>query len=116
MIFKITDRATPEQLKAAGLGAHYVEHGHDLYPHDAAGVPWVASYIQAIEDPIANLHEDLAAEQKARVTYEHLIRSTEDRGVIETLSFLREREIVHFQRFGETLRLVQEHLKRKMYY
>ncbi|MGE5632822.1 MAG: manganese catalase family protein, partial [Caulobacteraceae bacterium] len=62
------------------------------------------------EDPITNLHEDLAAEQKARTTYEHLINSTDDRGVIATLSFLREREVVHFQRFGETLRLVQEHI------
>lgn len=116
LIYKITERATPEQMKEAGLGAHFVEHGHDVYPHDAAGVPWIAAYIQAIEDPIANLHEDLAAEQKARTTYEHLIQSTRDRGVIATLSFLREREIVHFQRFGETLRLVQEHISKKMCY
>jgi spore coat protein JC len=110
LIFKITERATPEQLIAAGMGPNYVQHGRDIYPADAAGVPWTAAYIQAIEDPIANLHEDLAAEQKARTTYEHLINSTDDRGVKETLSFLREREVVHFQRFGETLRLVQEHM------
>lgn len=112
LIYKIMERATPEELNKAGLGPHYVQHGYDMYPHDAAGVPWTAAYIQA-SDPISNLYEDLAAEQKARVTYEHLINSTEDRGVIETLSFLREREIVHFQRFGETLRLVQEHLDKK---
>jgi len=112
LIYKIMDRATPEELKAAGLGAQYIQHGHDVYPHDAAGIPWTAAYIQAIEDPITNLHEDLAAEQKARTTYEHLINSTKDRGVIETLSFLREREVVHFQRFGETLRMVQEHMDR----
>ena len=116
LIYKIIDNATPEELVKAGLGPNYVEHGRDIYPADAAGVPWTASYIQAIEDPIANLHEDLAAEQKARTVYEHLIQSTNDRGVIATLSFLREREIVHFQRFGETLRLVQEHLDRKKYY
>lgn len=110
LIFKITERATPEDLKEAGMGPNYVQHGHDIYPSDAAGVPWTAAYIQAIEDPIANLHEDLAAEQKARTTYEHLINSTKDRGVIDTLSFLREREVVHFQRFGETLRMVQEHM------
>lgn len=110
LIFKIIDRATPEELKEAGLGPNYIQHGRDVYPNDAAGVPWTAAYIQAIEDPITNLHEDLAAEQKARTTYEHLISSTNDRGVIETLSFLREREVVHFQRFGETLRLVQEHM------
>ena len=93
------------------MGPNYVEHGRDVYPADAAGVPWTAAYIQAIEDPIANLHEDLAAEEKARTTYEHLINSTRDRGVIDTLSFLREREVVHFQRFGETLRLVQEYME-----
>ena len=110
LIFKIVDRATPEELIDAGMGTNYIQHGRDVYPNDAAGVPWTAAYIQAIEDPITNLHEDLAAEQKARTTYEHLINSTKDRGVIETLSFLREREVVHFQRFGETLRLVQEHM------
>ncbi|HQK54249.1 MAG TPA: manganese catalase family protein, partial [Sedimentibacter sp.] len=110
LIFKIVDRATPEELIEAGMGPNYIQHGRDVYPNDAAGVPWTAAYIQAIEDPITNLHEDLAAEQKARTTYEHLINSTKDRGVIETLSFLREREVVHFQRFGETLRLVQEHM------
>jgi spore coat protein JC len=112
LIFKIVDRATPEELIAAGMGPNYIQHGRDVYPNDAAGVPWTAAYIQAIEDPITNLHEDLAAEQKARTTYEHLINSTKDRGVIETLSFLREREVVHFQRFGETLRLVQEYQER----
>ena len=111
LIYKIINRATPEELKAAGMGPNYVEHGRDVYPADAAGVPWTAAYIQAIEDPIANLHEDLAAEEKARTTYEHLINSTRDRGVIDTLSFLREREVVHFQRFGETLRLVQEYME-----
>ena len=110
LIFKIVDRATPEELIEAGMGPNYIQHGRDVYPNDAAGVPWTAAYIQAIEDTITNLHEDLAAEQKARTTYEHLINSTKDRGVIETLSFLREREVVHFQRFGETLRLVQEHM------
>jgi spore coat protein JC len=110
LIYKIVDRATPEELKEAGMGPNYIQHGRALYPNDAAGVPWTAAYIQSIEDPITDLHEDLAAEQKARTTYEHLINSTKDRGVIETLSFLREREVVHFQRFGETLRLVQEHM------
>lgn len=113
LIYKIIERATPKELEKAGMGPQYVQHGYDVYPHDAAGVPWTAAYIQADGDPIANLTENMAAEQKARVAYEHLIRSTDDRGVIETLSFLREREIVHFQRFGEALRLVQEHLDMK---
>lgn len=115
LIYKIMEKASLRQLEEAGLAPHYVQHGYDLYPHDAAGVPFTAAYLQAIEDPIANLSEDLAAEQKARATYEHLINMTCDRGVIETLSFLREREVVHFQRFGETLMLVQEHLDRKIY-
>ena len=97
-------------MKEAGIGPHYIQHGKALYPHDAAGVPWTAAYIQSFEDPITSLHEDLAAEEKARATYENLINMTEDRGVIETLSFLRQREVVHFQRFGETLRLVQEYM------
>ncbi len=116
LIYKIVDRATPEEMIKAGMGPHYIQHGRDLYPHDAAGVPWTAAYIQAIEDPITNLHENMAAEQKARTTYEHLINSTKDRGVIETLSFLREREVVHFQRFGEALRLVQEYQERMKHY
>ena len=107
------DRADPEEMKKAGLDAQYIQHGHDIYPHDAAGVPWTAAYVQAIEDPVTNLTEDMAAEQKARTTYEHLINMTDDRGVIETLSFLREREVVHFQRFGESLRMVQEYMDNK---
>jgi spore coat protein JC len=110
LIYKIVDRATPEELRAAGMGPNYIQHGKALYPNDAAGVPWTAAFIQSIGDPITDLYEDMAAEQKARTTYEHLINSTKDRGVIETLSFLREREVVHFQRFGETLRMVQEHM------
>jgi spore coat protein JC len=115
LIHKIIDRADPEELKKAGLDAHYIQHGRDVYPHDAAGVPWTAAYIQAIEDPVTNLTEDMGAEQKARTTYEHLINLTDDRGVIETLSFLREREVVHFQRFGESLRMVQEYMDKKRF-
>lgn len=116
LIYKLIDGLNPEELQKAGLDAHYVQHGHDLYPHDAAGVPWTAAYIQAIEDPIANITEDMGAEQKARTTYEHLINLTNDRGVIETLSFLREREVVHFQRFGESLRMLQEYMDGKKFY
>lgn len=116
LIYQLTDGADPKQLRRAGLADHYVQHGHALYPHDAAGVPWTAAYIQATGDPITDLHEDMAAEQKARTTYENLINLTDDTGVIETLSFLREREIVHFQRFGETLMLVKEHMTSKPFY
>ncbi|MFO7152436.1 MAG: manganese catalase family protein [Bacillota bacterium] len=113
LIYKLTEDATPEQLRAAGLGDHFAQHDRALYPHDAAGVPWTAAYIQATGDPITDLHENMAAEQKARTTYEHLISLTDDDGVIATLSFLREREVVHFQRFGEALMLVKEHYEHK---
>ncbi|MDD3839714.1 MAG: manganese catalase family protein [Clostridia bacterium] len=113
LIYKLLKGVPVKILEQEGLGSHYTQHGRALYPADASGVPWTASYIQALADPIADLHEDLAAEQKARATYENLINLTSDRGVIDTLSFLREREIVHFQRFGEALRIVTQYLEQK---
>ena len=92
-------------------------HGIDVYPVSAAGNPWTASYIAAKGDPIANLQEDLAAEQKARATYEKLIDlSKDDPDVVDVLRFLRQREVVHFQRFGEALRGVQDKLAEKKFY
>ena len=81
-----------------------------------ARVPWTAAYIQSKGDPVADLHEDMAAEEKARATYEWLINLSDDPDLNDTLKFLRQREIVHFQRFGETLQLVQEHLDSKRVY
>ncbi|MBM7624922.1 manganese catalase family protein [Sporohalobacter salinus] len=111
LIYKLTEGVPVQELRKAGLGAHYAEHGRALYPHDAAGVPWTAAFIQSHEDPIATLHENLAAEEKARATYENLINLSNDPGIIDTLSFLRQREVVHFQRFGETLDIVRDYLK-----
>lgn len=92
-------------------------HGVDVYPVSAAGVPFTASYIAAKGDPIANLQEDLAAEQKARATYEKLIDLCRDNpDVLDPLKFLRQREIVHFQRFGETLRGIQDKLAERKFY
>ena len=108
LVYKLLKDATVEELEKAGLGGHYTDHDHALFYVDAVGNPWTATYIQAKGDPIADLHEDMAAEQKARVTYEHLINQTDDPCVKDALRFLREREVVHFQRFGEALRLVQE--------
>ncbi|MEW6182962.1 MAG: manganese catalase family protein [Bacillota bacterium] len=116
LIYKLTKGATAEQMKRAGLGGYYAEHDKAVYPADANGVPWTAAYIQAIGDPIADLHEDLAAEQKARATYEHLICLSDDPGVTDTLKFLREREVVHFQRFGEALDHVQGYMNGKIMY
>jgi spore coat protein JC len=107
MIYKLVKGVPAQQLREAGLGAHFAQHDRAVYPADAAGVPWTAAYIQATGDPIADLHEDLAAEQKARTTYEHLIQLTDDPGIKDTLRFLREREVVHFQRFGEALNDIQ---------
>ena len=109
MIYQLINDASIEELKAAGLATQYVDHGKALFYTDAQGNPWTATYIQAKGDVIADLHEDMAAEQKARATYEHLINLTDDNDVKDVLKFLRQREVVHFQRFGEALMNVQDH-------
>ena len=117
IVHQLTDGVPAEELEKAGLGAYYTDHGVDVYPSSAAGVPFTAAYIACKGDPIANLQEDLAAEQKARATYEKLIDlCKDDPDVIEPLRFLREREVVHFQRFGEALNGVQEKLAQKRFY
>lgn len=113
MVYKLLKDAPIEEIKAAGLGGHYAQHDKALFWTDANGVPWSAKYIQALGDPVADLHEDMAAEQKARATYENLINLTDDPCVIDALRFLREREVVHFQRFGEALNHVQDYLNSK---
>ena len=92
------------------MEGYYADHDRSLFFVNGDGVPWVAAYIQSKGDPIADLHEDMAAEEKARSTYEHLINLSDDPDVTDVLRFLREREVVHFQRFGETLNIVWEHL------
>ena len=119
MVYQLMSNATLDELVDAGLGGHYTDHGRALYYTDATGNPWTATYIQAKDDVVADLHEDMAAEQKARVTYEWLINLSDDHEIKEILRFLRQREIVHFQRFGEALTNVQEHLTQngcKIYY
>jgi spore coat protein JC len=116
MVKQLTKNATIEQIKAAGLDAYYADHDKGVYPASAAGVPFNAAYIQVKGDPVADLTEDMAAEQKARSTYEWLINLADDPEVIEPLKFLREREVVHFQRFGEALRIVQDFLESKKIY
>ena len=90
-----------KEMQEAGLDALYTEHGKGIYPTDSNGVPFTATYFASVGDPIADLVEDMAAEQKARVTYEHLIDLATDEDVIAPLLFLRQREIVHFDRFQE---------------
>ncbi len=117
IVHQLTKNASIEEIEKAGLSAYYTDHGLDVYPVSAAGVPFTASYIAAKGDPIANLQEDLAAEQKARATYEKLIDLCRDNpDVLDPLKFLREREVVHFQRFGEALRGVQDKLSQRKFY
>ena len=117
IVHQLTDGASLEEIEKAGLGAYYTDHGVDVYPQSAAGMPFSASVLACKGDPIANLQEDLAAEQKARATYEKLIDlCRDDPDVLDPLKFLRQREIVHFQRFGEALRGVQDNLAEKKFY
>lgn len=113
MVKQLTKNATIEQIKAAGMDAYYADHDKAIYPVSAAGVPFTAAALQSKGDPVADLTEDMAAEQKARATYEWLINLADDPDVIEPLKFLREREVVHFQRFGEALDIVQNFLSSK---
>lgn len=116
LVHQLTKGVSPEILKREGLGEYYTDHGISVYPQSASGVPFTAAYIGVKGDPITDLTEDMAAEQKARSTYEYLIDLADDPDVIDVLRFLREREIVHFQRFGEALRTVQEKLAEKKFY
>lgn len=111
MVYQIMENASIEQIKAAGLAGHYADHGKALFYTDATGNPWTATYIQAKGDVIADIHEDMAAEQKARATYEWLMNLTDDAEIKKILGFLREREVVHYQRFGEALVDIQDNAK-----
>lgn len=116
MIYKLTKNATPEELAANGLGGYYVEHGNGLYYSDANGVPYTTAYIQSKGDPITDLYEDIAAEEKARATYQHLINLSDDPDLIDGLKFLREREIVHSQRFREAVDILKEEQNKKKFF
>lgn len=116
LVYNLIKNASIEEIKAAGFDEYYADHDKALYFVSAAGNPWTAAYIQSKGDPVADLVEDMAAEQKARATYEYLIQLSDDPGVTDALRFLREREIVHYQRLGEALQLVQEYLNKKKYY
>lgn len=101
MVMQLMKGATVEELEAAGLNAQYVQHDHALFPVDAAGVPFTATYIETTGDYWADLESDMAAEQRAKVTYEHLMTMTDDPDLLAPLSFLRQREVVHYNRFKE---------------
>ncbi len=108
MLFQLLSNATVEEIKKAGLDSHYAEHKNGLFPTDSNGVPFTASYISTTGDPIADLEEDLAAEEKARAVYENLIDLATSDDLIGPLLWLRQREIVHYNRFKELLNHYQE--------
>lgn len=116
IVYQLTKNLTEAQIKEAGFDAYFVDHTAGVYPQAAAGVPYTAAAMQVKGDPIADLHEDLAAEQKARVTYDNILRFCDDPDVIDPIRFLREREVVHYQRFGENLRILTDKLDSKNFY
>lgn len=117
IVHQLIEDATIDEIEKSGWGPYYTDHGLGVYPQAASGVPFTAGYIACKGDAIANLQEDLAAEQKARATYEKLIDLCRDNpDVVDPLRYLREREVVHFQRFGEALRGVQDKLAEKKFY
>ena len=116
MVHQLTRNLSPEEIKASGFDKYYVDHTLALWPQAAGGIPFNACEFQSKGDPITDLTEDLAAEQKARTTYDNILRLVKDPEVCDPIRFLRAREIVHFQRFGEGLRKVQEDLDSKNFY
>ena len=106
IIYQLTRNLTPDEIKAGGFDAYFVDHGTGIYPCSAAGVPFSAAAIASKGDALADITEDLAAEQKARVVYDNILRLSDDPDVNDAIRFLRQREIVHFQRFGEAMNIL----------
>ncbi|MBR1599470.1 MAG: manganese catalase family protein [Lachnospiraceae bacterium] len=117
IITQLTKNLTMDEIEKSGFYQYYVDHTTGIYPQAASGVPFSAATLQSTGDPIADLHEDLAAEQKARLTYDNILRLSKDEpDVYEAIKFLRAREMVHYQRFGESLRMMQDNLDSKNFY
>lgn len=116
IVHQLTKNLTPQQIVDQGFADYYVDHTLGVYPVAASGPPFSATYFQSKGDPITDLHEDMAAEQKARTTYDNILRLVDNPEVRDPIKFLREREIVHYQRFGEALRMIQDDLDSKNFY
>ena len=116
IVHQLTRDLTEEEIKKGGFDAYFVDHTAGIYPASAGGVPFTAAYLQSKGDPITDLHEDLAAEQKARTTYDNILRFADDPDVRDPIKFLRQREVVHYQRFGEALRRLQDKLNDRNFY
>ena len=116
IVYQLTRNLSEKDIKTAGFDSYFVDHTAGVYPTAASGFPWNAASMQVKGDLIADLTEDLAAEQKARVTYDNILRLSDDPDVNDVIKFLRQREVVHFQRFGEGLRLAKEKMDQKNVY
>lgn len=116
IVYQLTRNLSIEEIKNSGYDTYFVDHTTGVYPVAASGAPFTAAYLQSKGDVITDLHENLAAEQKARTTYDNILRLVDDPDVREPIKFLREREIVHYQRFGEGLRLATDKLNEKNFY
>jgi spore coat protein JC len=116
IVHQLTRNLTDKQIEDSAFAPYFVDHTTGVYPTAASGFPWSAASMQVKGDPIADLSEDLAAEQKARVTYDNILRLSDDPDVNDVIKFLREREVVHFQRFGESIQQLREKLNQKNVY
>lgn len=116
IVHQLTRNLNDSQIKDSAFAPYFVDHSAGVYPTSAAGTPWSAATMEVKGDPMADLVEDLAAEQKARVTYDNILRLSDDPDVNDVIKFLREREVVHFQRFGEAVQLLREKLNQKNVY
>ena len=116
IVYQLTKGLTEKEIKDAGFEDYFVDHTTGIYPQGASGTPFTAAYLQSKGDAITDLHEDMAAEQKARSTYDNILRFCDDYDVKDAIRFLREREVVHYQRFGENLRLLTDKLDEKNFY
>ncbi|HIR47843.1 MAG TPA: manganese catalase family protein [Candidatus Caccousia avicola] len=116
IVYQLTRNLTPQQIKEAGFDSYFIDHTTGVYPADANGVPFSAGSFAVTGDAITDLHENMAAEQKARTTYDNILRFCDDPDVRDPIRFLREREVVHYQRFGEGLRLTTDKLDSKNFY
>ena len=116
IVYQLTRNMTPEQIRKAGFDTYFVDHTAGIYPQFASGTPWTAATIAVKGDVITDLSEDMAAEQKARTTYDNILRLSDDPDVNDVIRFLRAREVLHYQRFGEALRLATEKMDQKNVY
>ncbi|WP_028521349.1 manganese catalase family protein [Ruminococcus flavefaciens] len=116
ILYQLTKDLSMEEIKASGFDTYFVDHTTGIYPVAASGTPFTAAYFQSKGDILTDLQEDLAAEQKARTTYDNILRLADDPDVRDPIRFLREREIVHYQRFGEALRIAQDKLDSRNFY